>query len=238
MGDIVVVKGISGSGKSSRVFQFLKYCESIGFTLSDFKFINHEGKEKVVGILIDELNLVFIGKIYKTGDVERWQGYDVMTGAFGKASYFSDFLEEYSQKYSFLVEGAGITQTHRLRPAFLKGIGFDRIYVQYYNYPIEGKVEYYKRIIYRSGEKPKKDVMWDKNVGFIKDSQLSLEDKKELIEADPNIVVRVNEFDEPMYDFGVQFFSIFGYFDEIEPFKKFVSKFDYINTNKFENFNK
>jgi ABC-type uncharacterized transport system YnjBCD ATPase subunit len=65
---IFIVKGISGSGKSSRVFMLLKYFEFLGLTLSDFKFTNVEGKERQIGILVEELSLLFIGKLYKSGD--------------------------------------------------------------------------------------------------------------------------------------------------------------------------
>ena len=233
MGNFVIcVKGISGSGKSTRVYHLLKFFEKSGYTLSDFHFTNFEGKDKVIGVLIEELDLIFVGKIYKTGDIERWQGYDVQTGAFGSASNFSEFLKENSSNYSFIIEGAGITQTHRLRPKFLKQeIGFDTIMIQYYNYPVEGKQNYYDRIIYRSGEKPKKDVMWDKNLGFIKDCEFSNDDSKTV-----DCEVFDSNFDTPVYDFGVKFFKLVGALDFIEEFKKFVSKFDYIKQNKFENF--
>ncbi len=54
---ITVVKGISGSGKSTRVYLFLSYLRSLGLTLSDFNHVNHEGKKKVIGVFIEELNV-------------------------------------------------------------------------------------------------------------------------------------------------------------------------------------
>jgi hypothetical protein len=229
---IVVVKGISGSGKSSRVFQILKYLESKGFTLSDFHYTNYEGKDKIVGVLIEELNFVFIGKVYRTGDIERWQGYDSVTGSFGKASYFSDFLKENCSKYSFIVEGAGITQTHRLRPKFLnEEVGFELIMVQYYNYPEGDKQSYHDRIIYRSGEKPNKEAMWEKNEGFIKECGWSKEDSKNI-----DCVVFENNFDAEIYDLGVKFLQLIGHEKLISDFKQFTTDFGYINLNKHENF--
>jgi len=127
----------------------------------------------------------------------------------------------------FFVEGAGITQTNRLRPKFLSELGFKDIFIQYYNY--ENKSDYLDRIIYRSGKPPKKDVMWDKNVGFIQDMKWSLEDE----ESGINCVVMDNKFDSPIYDLGVKFFTMIGMEDYIDEFLEFVSKFDYINKNKF-----
>jgi len=233
---IFIAKGISGSGKSSRVFQLLKFFESCGLTLSDFKYTNVEEKEKIIGVLVEELNLIFVGKIYRSGEVERWQGYDAVTGAFKKAEYFSKFLKENLDKYSFIVEGAGITQTHRLRPKFLQEIGFEDILIQYYNYPEDGKQEYYNRIIYRSGEKPKKDVMWDKNIGFINDCKFS---RKELAQCTDESFINVfeNDFKTPIFDFGSKLIVLMND-DRFETadFIKFTEEFDYINKNKFENF--
>lgn len=231
---IFIVKGISGSGKSSRVFQLLKYFENLGCKLSDFHYVNCDGKDKIIGILVEEFDLIFIGKIYKSGEVERWQGYDAVTGNFKKASYFSEFLENNLNKYSFLVEGAGITQTHRLRPKFLKDLGFKNILLQYYNYPLKGKQEYYDRIIYRNGEKPKKDVMWEKNLGFINDYKFSIKEAEEC--GNINLRVYSNLHDTDIEDFGFKFLDFNDSNEFMEDFVKFTLEFDYINKNKHENF--
>lgn len=233
-GNIFVVKGISGSGKSSRVFQLLKFFENKGYTLSDFYYTNIEGKKKLIGVLVEEENLIFIGKLYKSGNVERWQGYDAATSSFKKSAYFSEFLKENSGKYSFIVEGAGVTGTYRLRPVFLEEIGFFNIIIQYYNYPLNAKQDYYNRIIYRSGEKPKKDVMWSKNLGMIRDSKKSEEEILKCNSA--NVHVFKNEFNEHISDFGKKYFMFTNQGEMVNGFLNFVKEFDYINKNKFENF--
>lgn len=230
MPSIYVVKGISGSGKSSRVFQIIKYLESIGCEFENFAFTNCEGKQRDIGVLCKDLGILFLGKKYGADKgVERWQGYDAVTGAFVKAKYLSEFLEVNKDKYIFFVEGAGITQTNRLRPKFLSDIGFDNIFVQYYNY--ENKEDYLNRIIYRSGERPKKDVMWDKNSGFIQDMLWSFEDQENGVKCD----VFDDKFDSPIYDLGVKFLVTLGMDDYIDNFVNFVLEFDYINKNKFDN---
>jgi hypothetical protein len=227
---IFIVKGISGSGKSSRVFMLLKYFEFLGLTLSDFKFTNVEGKERQIGILVEELSLLFIGKLYKSGDIERWQGYDAVTGVFCKAVHFSEFLQTNKNKYSFIIDGAGITQTHRLRPKFLRGeIGFNDILIQYYIY--DNKQQYLDRIIYSSGEPPKKDVMWEKNDGFMADCCWSMEDSKSI-----KCTVYCNDVTPSIDDFGIKLLKhIKSDTELIDGFIEFVQEMDYVNVNKFIN---
>lgn len=231
---IFCVKGVSGSGKSSRVLQLLKFFENEKLTLSDFKFTNFEGKEKTIGVLVEEISLVFIGKIYKSGEIERWQGYDVVTGSFGKSEHLSSFLKENSKKYSFIIEGAGVTRTNRLRPLYLHDeCGFDNIFMQYYNYSQDQKPEYLNRIVGRSGKEPGKGTMWDKCIDFEREGEVS---KQECLEVKCRTFHSYDLFDVPINDFGIKFLNFLGLPDFIDEFKKFTDKFDYISINKFENF--
>jgi len=231
---IFIVKGISGSGKSSRVFQLLSFFRDKGFTFEDFFYTNKDGKVRNIGINIKELNLIFIGKLYNSNGVERWQGYDSVTGAFIKASYFSEFLFDNLGTYGFIVDGAGITQTNRLRPKFLAAGGFKNIFIQYYNYL--NKEDYLSRIIYRSGAAPKKDVMWDKNGGFISDYNFSMKEISEI--NDINHYIDNKMFDELIDDFGIKFLLFTKNENLIEDFMDFVESNDYINKNSFKNINK
>jgi len=233
-GLVAVTKGISGSGKSSRVLQLLKYFEAIGLTLSEYKFTAIDGKTRPVGVLVEGINLLFVGKFYKSGDIERWQGYDTVTSCFKGAEYFSEFLKERSSSMSFIIEGAGIVQTNRLRPTFLSEIGFKDIFMQYYNYGDEGRDDYHARIVYRSGEPPKKNTMWEKNIGMIRDCVKSRDEASLLKKV--NFEIHDNLFDTPIEDYGVKFLKFTGNGKLVKDFKKFVKEYDYINTNKFENF--
>lgn len=230
MGGIFVVKGISGSGKSSRVFQIIKYLEAIGCKYEDFHYINKEDKDRIVGILFKSLNIVFLGKFYNSGGVERWQGYDSVTSCFMKSEYFSEFLKE-NRNYNLFVEGAGVTQTNRLRPHFLSNsLGFTKIFIQYYNY--DNKQDYLDRIVYRSGKVPEKATMWDKNASFIAESLWSLKDQETIA-----CEVFINKFDAPIEDLGVKFLKFIGSDEEtIKDFIDFTKEFDYVCKNSFENF--
>lgn len=242
MGTILVVKGVSGSGKSTRVFLFLKFLEEIlKLTVSDFYFTNFEGKSKLVGLLVEELGLVFIGKKYETNNFVRFQGYDVTTGYFGKSSYFSDFLRDNSAKYSFIVEGAGVTGTNRLRPYFLYNYcGFSDILIQYYNYNMDQHREYLDRIFYRSGKEPIKGTMWDKCSGFISDHRDSLKEI-DLLKGEVGRIVFANTFynlfDTPVYDFGCKALSFLDLEDFINSYISYCNTNNYITLNSFNNFN-
>ena len=66
---IVLVKGISGSGKSTRVYLFLEFLESLGMKLHPYKFKTLDGKEKEVGVYSEDFNMVFVGKFYENGGI-------------------------------------------------------------------------------------------------------------------------------------------------------------------------
>lgn len=235
MGFVAIVKGVSASGKSSRVFQLLKFFESIGAKLEDFPY-QIGNKTRIVGVLVKELDIVFIGKIYKSGDIERWQGYDAVTGCFEKSDNFSNFIRDNRDRYSFVIEGAGVTGTNRLRPLFLREYcGVDDIFIKYYNFKETEKQEYLDRIMQRSGKLPGKGTMWDKVKGFENDFSKSIEDIEKL--GDSSIFVEYGHYTDPIEDFGICLLSFMNMEDEmINGFIDFVEKFDYVNKNKFENF--
>ena len=116
-GTLILVKGISGSGKSTRVYLFLEYLEHIGVSFEPFKFVNIEGKEREIGVYAKDLDMVFVGKFYENGGIRRWQGYDSVTGRLHKAEGLSYFLTEMSNAgHTVVIDGAGTTASWRLRP--------------------------------------------------------------------------------------------------------------------------
>jgi len=236
---IICVKGISGSGKSTRVYLILKFLrEILGYKSEPFMF-EREGKNKQCGIIIPKLNLIFLGKEYLSGDIGRFQGLDAVTSIFGSNAGISEFLKENSDKYSIFLEGAGTTQSNRFRPKFLfEDAGYRNIMMQYYNYGGDkNHEEYYKRIIYRSGKKPTRDTMWDKEQSYTKEVTFS---NKEMFDLGNKCFSCVfhDYFDTPSWDLGVKFFGIFFDKDHSEDFKKFVIELNYTDINKFENFKK
>lgn len=237
---IICVKGISGSGKSTRTYLLLKFLrEVLGCESEEFFVTNPEGKQKLAGIFVKDFDLIFIGKEYTSGAVTRFQGYDAVTSVFGSSAGFSEFLKANSAKYSFIVEGAGTTQTNRLRPKFLHEFcGFTDIMMQYYNYGgIENKQEYLNRIIYRSGKCPEKAMMWDKEESFTKEVTFTHKEIKELGDK-AFVTVFHNLYDAEPDDLGKKFFGLFTDLKVAKQYTEFVKNSDYIKLNSFENFKK
>ncbi len=234
------MKGVSGSGKSTRAFFLLKFLEQkCGFETVDFTFTNFENKEKSIGVLVKELDLVFLGKRYLTNGFERFQGYDVTTGYFGKSSYLSDYLRDNKDNYNYIVEGAGVTATNRLRPLFLREYcGFTNIMMQYYNYGMDQKDKYLERLVYRSGKEPKIGTMWEKCDGFIADHKKSEDEIKALRINEPelNMMAFYNLFDTPAYDFGMKMLAFLDMDEFVMPFLNYCQESTYLTDNSFNNF--
>lgn len=234
---VSVVKGVSASGKSSRVYQLISFFENeLGMKKEPFFFTNIEGKRKEVGIFFEEPNILFIGQEYNSGGVTRFQGFDNKTSCFKGTALFCDFLKEQAKKSSVVIEGAGITQSNRYRPLFMrKDLGIKNIYIQYYNFKNEEKDEYDQRIMLRSGKLPPKGTMWDKCSSFNKEYQFSL-NEKESLENNETIYVNWDHYTTPIDDYGTKMLVLMGLDFLVERFISYTESFDYIAKNRFENF--
>lgn len=235
---IVVIKGISGSGKSTRVYYFLDFLEHIGGELKPFEFTNINGRKDTIGVYSEDFNMVFVGKFYYDGGVRRWQGYDAMTGRLGKAPGLSDFMLQMTQRgISVLIDGAGVTATHRLRPECLMAESemMNILYVRY-DYRGDQRDEYRARITYRSGEPPKGDQMWRKNHNFKSDLLKAVEEARLVNQCGGNAVIADCPYDAPVWDLGVRIFEFFGMNDLVPIYKKFAEESDYIQQNSYKTF--
>lgn len=237
-GTIILVKGVSGSGKSTRVYCFLDFLESIGMELKPYRFTNILGQEQEIGVYSEELNMVFLGKFYNDNGVRRWQGLDAVTGRLHTAEGLSYFLKYAGQqKLNVLLEGAGTSVTWRLRPMELcSEYEFLNILYLVYTFTVEQFDEYVKRIEYRSGKAPKGDSMWRKRKGFESDYAQTVAESKELNEAGADIVIKYNLFDIASWDLGVSVLTYMGLDCLCEEFKQYVESCRYIEQNAFKNF--
>lgn len=238
---VAIVKGVSASGKSSRVYQLFLFLEKeVEFSKELFYYVNSEGKKRQVGVLFPEVNLLFIGKEYETGGVKRWQGYDSVTSSFVNSAGFSEFLKEQIKETSIIVEGAGVTQTNRLRPKFLfEELGIENVYIQYYNFLESEKDKYEERLILRSGSVPPKGTMWDKCRSYNKEHSKSIKESEDLT-GKGTFEVFWDSYDTPIFDFGLKFMIICMpdiFCEDLELFfLEFVEKYDYQNKNTYINF--
>ncbi len=235
---IVVIKGISGSGKSTRVYYFLDFLESIGSELKPFEFTNIDGRKDTIGVYSEDFNMVFVGKFYYDGGVRRWQGYDAMTGRLGKAPGLSHFMLEMTHRgIAVLIDGAGVTATHRLRPECLMAESemMNILYVRY-DYREDQRDEYRARITYRSGEPPKGDQMWRKHNNFLHDCQKAVEEAKLVNQCGGNAVIADCPYDAPVWDLGSRILEFFGATDLVPLYRKFSEESNYIQQNSYQTF--
>lgn len=227
MGKIcAVVKGVSSSGKSTRVYLFLKFLRDMAkFNFEPFLFNNKE-----IGLLCVDLNLLFIGKEYEGNGIIRWQGLDTRTGVFGSNAAISDFIRD--TEHSVMVEGAGTTQSHRFRPKFLyEYCGLENIFIQYYSYPESGKEHYLERVLGRTGKVPNKGTMWDKNNSYLKEFLKSLAESEEV---GLNVFVDEEMFDAESWDLGVKLLEFLGLGDYCSLFVEFCNSCTYVEDNVYK----
>jgi len=235
---IVLVKGISGSGKSTRVYMFLEYLEHIGASFTPFKFVNIEGHEREVGIYCEEMNMVFVGKYYENGGIRRWQGYDSVTGRLHKAEGLVYFLTKMAEAgHTVVIDGAGTTASWRLRPLELAATnGILNILHIRYDYTDEQWEDYCNRIKYRSGTLPKSDAMWRKHGTFGSDYRKAVEEAKEVNELGACVEVYNRPYDTPVYDLGVSILKFFGMPELADDFVEYCKQSDYLQRNSYESF--
>lgn len=222
----IVVKGVSSSGKSTRVYLFLKFLrDMVGFKFEPFLY-----NQKEIGLLCLDLDLLFIGKEYDGNGITRWQGLDSRTGVFGSNAAISDFIRD--TKHSTVIEGAGTTQSHRFRPKYLNEYcGIDNIFIQYYSYPADGKDFYLKRVLSRTGRVPNKPTMWEKNNAYLKELNKSLVEAKEI---GVNSFVCEDMFDAPAWDLGVKVLEFLGLGDFCSLFVEFCNSCTYVEDNVYK----
>jgi hypothetical protein len=234
-GTIVLVKGTSGSGKSTRVYCFLDFLESIGVEFQPYRWVNSEGKEKEVGVYVPEFNLIVIGKFYENQGVRRWQGLDSVTSRFVNSAGVSDFLKEVGMKrMNVLLEGAGTSVSWRLRPMELIAVcEFMNILYVRYDFTEKEHEEYYDRVVYRSGKPPKGDAMWHKRSGFESDIAKSREEAALLNAEGANVVIKEEAYSSPVWDLGCSIFEFFGVPEICGEFREYVNKGNYINQNRY-----
>lgn len=237
MEKVFIIKGISGTGKSSRVLQLILFFEQVmGYKRIPYYHEHPETlKDKEVGIFFEEPNILFIGKTYERDGVERFQGYDAVTGCFGGAALFSDFMKETGKHHHIVVEGAGVTLSNRLRPKFLfEYCGFTDQFYQYYNYENSdyGKEKYHERLMLRSGKVTEKDSMWTKCKSYEGEFKKVEEEAKEL---EISVMHFYDDETPDISHLGIQML-IYLHFseEEILAFHEFCELIDYKSLNVFK----
>lgn len=234
-GTIILVKGVSGSGKSTRVYCFLDYLKHIGMELKPYLWVNSAGVEKEIGVYAEDLNLLVLGKYSTVNGVHKWQGLDSVTGCFINAQGVSDFLQQAGRmKLNVLVEGAGTSVTWRLRPMELCAVcEYLNIFYFVYTFKESQWDAYSARLVYRSGQAPRSDAMWRKRKGFESDYRETVQQAEELNAVGANIQIDYNLYDVPSWDLGSKLLKLWGLADLCEEYVQYTQDNDYTSRNIF-----
>ena len=235
MKTLSLIKGTSGAGKSTRTYMFLLFLRELNYSDSPLLFINSDGKEKQAGILFPELDLLFIGTEYKSGNFTRYQGADNRTSSFCGNQGMVDFVRENKDKYHMIFEGAIPLNSDKFRPNYLyKELGVSRMYLQYYLFEKDQRDKFDERIVYRSGKKCG-DAVWQKVQTTHNDFKKSSEDAESLKEV-ASVAVFKNYFDAEVYDFGIKMLIVLDLDPKVGKFIDFCKQLDYVKGNQFSNF--
>lgn len=167
---VVVIRGTSGTGKGTRVVQFLEWLR----TKYEPKLIEYELDKKLiqVGFWFEEVNLVFIGKytVSNKSDLASWTSMDFIHSTLKTSEMANSLVKYIKGKYkdsTIILEGEPMMQSHRWRPEFVHNdLGFNNM--AFISFIYQFREDYDKRIIGRSG-KAAKDTGWGRNEQYTRD---------------------------------------------------------------------
>lgn len=167
---IVVIRGTSGTGKGTRVVQFLEWLR----TKYEPELIEYEFDKKMiqVGFWFKEINLVFIGKytVSNKSGLASWTSMDFIHSTLKSSEMANSLLKYLKIKFkdaTIILEGEPMMQSHRWRPEFVhQDLGFNNM--AFISFIYQAREDYDKRIIGRSG-KAAKDTGWGRNEQYTKD---------------------------------------------------------------------
>lgn len=181
MKSMIVVKGPSGTGKGTRVVQFIEFLRT-KFTPSEITYTDgaeRSGKLKVkpLGLAFDELKLLFVG-CYTTSNksgLASWTSMDTLHASTGSGEVARDMLKSYAdQGWTLVCEGEPLMLSDKWRPKFLFDYyGLDTLSLIYFHYV--NREDYDARIVGRSGKKAG-DSGWSRNEGYPKEYEKSLKE--------------------------------------------------------------
>lgn len=167
---IVVIRGTSGTGKGTRVVQFLEWLR----TKYEPELIEYELDKKMiqVGFWFKELNLVFIGKytVSNKSGLASWTSMDFIHSTLKTSEMANSLVKYLSLKFknaTIILEGEPMMLSNRWRPEFVhEDLGFNNM--AFISFIYEAREDYDKRIIGRSG-KAAKETGWERNQQYTKD---------------------------------------------------------------------
>lgn len=167
---IFVLRGTSGTGKGTRVVQFIEWLMTI-YTHTNVVY-EFNNKPLNVGIWFEDINLVFIGKYTRSNKsgLTSWTSMDFIHSTLKTSEMANSLVKYIGQKYknsTVILEGEPMMQSHRWRPEFVySDLGYNNM--AFVSIVYNDREEYDKRIIGRSG-KAAKETGWGRNEQYKKD---------------------------------------------------------------------
>ncbi|QMV34146.1 P-loop nucleotide kinase 2 [Salmonella phage vB_SentM_sal1] len=172
MAKIIVVKGTSGTGKGTRVVQFIEWLRTklepteLTYTIGD--------KTRPFGLKFEGLKLIFVGQytVSNKSGLASWTSMDAIHAATGSGDIARDLVKGWlAQGYTLVCEGEPLMLSDKWRPEWMfKNYPIDALSLLYFAYP--DRYQYDARIRGRSG-KEAGDSGWSRNESYSKEFEKS-----------------------------------------------------------------
>ncbi|ENL1756163.1 hypothetical protein AB4U81_003505 [Salmonella enterica] len=185
MAKIIVIKGTSGTGKGTRVVQFIEWLRTklkpteLSYTVGD--------KTRPFGLKFEELKLIFVGQytVSNKSGLASWTSMDAIHAATGSGDIARDLVKGWlAQGYTLVCEGEPLMLSDKWRPEWMfKNYPIDSLALLYFAYP--DRYQYDARIRGRSG-KEAGDSGWSRNESYSKEFEKS---KSEMLALGWNVAV-------------------------------------------------
>lgn len=172
MSKIIVVKGSSGTGKGSRVVQFIEWLRTklepreVTYTIGD--------KTRPFGLAFDELKLLFVGQytVSNKSSLASWTSMDAIHAATGSGDIARSLVKGWlEQGYTLVCEGEPLILSDKWRPEWMfANYPIEALSILYFSY--SDRYQYDARIRGRSG-KEAGDSAWSRNESYAKEFEKS-----------------------------------------------------------------
>lgn len=172
MAKIIVIKGTSGTGKGTRVVQFIEWLRTkmepteLYYTVGD--------KTRPFGLKFEELKLIFVGQytVSNKSGLASWTSMDSVHAATGSGDIARDLVKGWlAQGYTLVCEGEPLMLSDKWRPEWMfKNYPIESLALLYFAYP--DRYQYDARIRGRSG-KEAGDSGWSRNESYSKEFEKS-----------------------------------------------------------------
>lgn len=187
MAKIIVVKGTSGTGKGTRVVQFIEWLRTklepteLTYTVGD--------KTRPFGLKFGELKLIFVGQytVSNKSGLASWTSMDAIHAATGSGDIARDLIKCWLvQGYTLVCEGEPLMLSDKWRPEWMfKNYPIESLALLYFAYP--DRYQYDARIRGRSG-KEAGNSGWSRNESYYKEFEKS---KAEMLALGWNVLADV-----------------------------------------------